>query len=196
MVTLAIPQVVAADWRHDDRPGWIPDWVGDDWDRNPYAYQTEEELMPSGRNHNLYIHWLMQMLETYLEEHGFQVMADVFLFYRDGEGRKQRIAPDMLLAPGFRLFDTSNASYDLDMEPLPVCLVEAVSPSSVERDQETKAARYARLGISEYLLLHIEDERGNLLPAISIEVWHLQDGAYVPTAPDVEGCWLLASVGV
>jgi hypothetical protein len=27
-----------------DRPGWIPEWVGDDWDPHPYVYQTDEEL--------------------------------------------------------------------------------------------------------------------------------------------------------
>ncbi len=31
-----------------DRPGWIPAHITHDWDPDPYAYQTEEELMPGG----------------------------------------------------------------------------------------------------------------------------------------------------
>src|SRR5690348_15005653 len=26
-----------------DRPGWIPEWVGDDWDPHPYAYQADQQ---------------------------------------------------------------------------------------------------------------------------------------------------------
>ncbi len=29
-----------------DCPGWIPPEITYAWDTNPYAYQTEEELMP------------------------------------------------------------------------------------------------------------------------------------------------------
>lgn len=34
-----------------DRPGWIPAEITHDWDTNPYAYQTEEELMAAGGLH-------------------------------------------------------------------------------------------------------------------------------------------------
>src|SRR5436190_16289332 len=34
------------------RPAWVPDYVGDDYDRDPYAYQTRRELMPEGADHN------------------------------------------------------------------------------------------------------------------------------------------------
>ncbi len=34
-----------------DRPAWIPPQITENWDSNPYAYQTEEELMPAGGLH-------------------------------------------------------------------------------------------------------------------------------------------------
>ncbi len=34
-----------------DRPAWIPPEITPDWDTNPYAYQTEEELRPAGGYH-------------------------------------------------------------------------------------------------------------------------------------------------
>jgi hypothetical protein len=34
-----------------DRPGWIPSDLAQEWDPDPYAYQTEEELMPAGGLH-------------------------------------------------------------------------------------------------------------------------------------------------
>ena len=34
-----------------DRPGWIPPEITDGWNPNPYAYQTEAELMPGGGLH-------------------------------------------------------------------------------------------------------------------------------------------------
>ena len=51
-------------FRHD-RPGWIPEWVGDDWDPHPYAYQNDEELMPAGHAHGLYIQMLAVMLSLF-----------------------------------------------------------------------------------------------------------------------------------
>jgi hypothetical protein len=53
-----------------DRPGWIPESVGDDWDPHPYAYQTEEELMPAGRFHSRYIRTLAEMLRPLFSRMG------------------------------------------------------------------------------------------------------------------------------
>src|SRR5215208_3479368 len=98
-MSTTLPLPPASDSMRQDRPGWIPDWVGDDWDPNPYAYQTEEELMLAGDEHSIYIQLLAEMLKPYLERSGLRLCIDVFLFYRDATGRKQRIAPDSLIAP-------------------------------------------------------------------------------------------------
>jgi len=180
-----------------DRPGWIPEWVGDDWDQHPYAYQTDEELMPAGHAHGLYIQMLAEMLKPLLERLGMRLFIDVFIFYRDWEGRKQRIAPDALLAPGVeQSLDESLHKYDLDQEPAPLCAIELISPGSREADSQRKRLFYAGLGIQEYLLLDVEDEQERLLPQIGVSLWRMENGIQLPVTPDDEGFLMLESIGV
>jgi Uma2 family endonuclease len=183
---------------HPDRPGWIPDWVGDDWDPNPYAYQTEEEQMPAGRYHSRYLKMIIQLLDPLAERLGVYLLVDVFLFYRDWGGRKQRIGPDALIAPAFpELTEEQEArSYDLDVEPTPLFALELTSPESGERDQEAKRELYAQLRIFEYLVLDITDSKGNLRPQIGVTLWQLFDGDYVDVMPDAEGFVMLQSIGI
>jgi Uma2 family endonuclease len=180
-----------------DRPGWIPEWVGDDWDPHPYAYQTDEELMPAGHYHGLYIQMLAEMFRPLLERLGMRLFIDVFIFYRDWEGRKQRIAPDALMAPGTdRAADDSLHKYDLDEEPVPLCAIEVISPGSREADVRGKRLFYAGLGIQEYLLLDVEDDDERLLPQIGVSLWRMQQDIQLPVAPDDQGFLTLESVGV
>jgi Uma2 family endonuclease len=193
-----LPQIPTYDIFRPDRPGWIPEWVGDDWDPNPYAYQTREQLMPAGRFHSLYLKTLSQLLDPLLERHGLFLLLDVFIFYRDWEGRRQRIAPDGLIAPIFTALDDEQAarSYDLDVEPLPLCVIELASPESHTRDAHEKRLFYMALGIGEYLLLDIVDTDGRLRPQIGIAVWRLVEGETVGVKPDGEGFLTLESIGV
>jgi Uma2 family endonuclease len=180
-----------------DRPGWIPEWVGDDWDPNPYAYQTDEELMPAGHYHSLYIQALAEMLTPVLERRGLRRFIDVFIFYRDWEGRKQRIAPDMLIAPPHDT-DPNEAihSYDLDIEPVPLCAIEIISPGSRQADTLDKKLFYAALGIQEYLLLDVEDEHERMLDQVVLTLWRLEDDLPALVAPDSEGYLMLETIGV
>jgi hypothetical protein len=188
--------------KHDifrrDRPGWIPEDVGDDWDPNPYAYQTEEQLMPAGRFHGLYLQMVAEMLQPVLGRQGLFVLLDVFIFYRDWEGRKQRIAPDALIAPVFTQIDDEQAarSYDLDVEPLPLCVIEINSPESSERDTLHKPFAYAFLGIREYLLLDIVDADGRLLPQVGIKLWRFATDEQAPVQADAEGYVQLETIGI
>ncbi len=34
-----------------ERPAWIPSHITENWDTDPFVYQTEEELMPAGGLH-------------------------------------------------------------------------------------------------------------------------------------------------
>jgi hypothetical protein len=180
-----------------DRPGWIPEWVGDDWDPHPYAYQTDEELMPAGHYHGLYIQMLAEMLRPVIERLGLRLFIDVFIFYRDWEGRKQRIAPDALVAPAVDSgSEESLHKYDLDDEPLPLCAIAVISPGSREADSHGKRLFYAGLGIQEYLLLDVEDDDERLLPQIGVSLWRMDGGVQLPVAPDAEGFLLLESLGV
>ncbi len=197
MATGTRPQSAIVDLFHPDRPGWIPEWVGDDWDPHPYAYQTREELMPAGNEHSLYIQILAEMLTAVLQRQGLRRFIDVFIFYRDWEGRKQRIAPDLLIAPGPELAPKQGVhSYDLDIEPVPLCVVEIISPRSRKADTQSKGLFYAALGIREYLLLDVEDEDEQLLDPIGISLWRLENELPIPVEPDEEGYLTLEMIGV
>jgi Uma2 family endonuclease len=180
-----------------DRPGWIPEWVGDDWDPNPYAYQTREELMPAGHHHSLYIQLLAEMLMPVLERRGLRRFIDVFIFYRDWERRKQRIAADMLIAPPHAVdVDEAIHSYDLDNDPVPLCAVEIISPGSRQADTLDKKLFYSALGIQEYLLIDVEDEDERLLDTIDLSLWRLAGLLPTQVMPDAEGYLLLETLGV
>ncbi len=118
-----------------DRPGWIPDHITWDWDTNPYAYQTEEELMPAGGLHGRLLSYISELLRSFLEARGLMLLTDLFLLYRDSNGIKQRIGPDMLLMP-FR--SPPPSAYDLDIEPLPMGVAEVTSPKSRLKDMNKK----------------------------------------------------------
>ena len=66
-----------------ERPAWIPPEIGSDWDPNPYAYQTEEELMPAGGLHGKILAYVMR---DFLERRELMLLMDTFMFYRDEEG--------------------------------------------------------------------------------------------------------------
>src|SRR5438874_719025 len=77
-----------------ERPGWIPPEITQGWDSDPYAYQTEEELMPAGGLHGQLLAYIMELLRHLLEERQLMLLLDVFLLYRDESHTKQRIGPD------------------------------------------------------------------------------------------------------
>jgi len=123
----------------NDRPGWIPPEIKDNWDTNPYAYQTEEELMPAGGLHGRLLAYILEILRNFIEAQGLMLLADTFMLYRDSKGTKRRISPDLLLMP-FRFPPPS--AYDLDTEPPPLCVAEITSPKSRLNDLKNKLAFY------------------------------------------------------
>ena len=180
-----------------DRPGWIPADVGDDWDPDPYAYQTEEEQMPAGRYQSLYIKLFAQMLDVYLERLGLVLLFDLFIFYRDKQGIKQRTAPDIVIARYVELSEEQmNRSYDLEVEPVPLCVMEITSAKSHKKDLEKQGQLYASWSVPEYLVLDVVDQRGYPRDTIQLTLWRLVDGSYHEVAPDSEGFLTLERIGV
>jgi len=108
-----------------DRPGWIPPEIADGWDTNPYAYQTEEELMPAGGLHGQILAYLVELLRGPLKARGLMLLPDTFILYRDRRGVKQRIAPDGLV---MALEFPPPSAYDLDERPPPLAVLEVTSP--------------------------------------------------------------------
>ncbi len=143
----------------EDRPGWIPPHIAHDWDTNPYAYQTEEELMPAGGLHGKLLVWFGEVMGAFLETKGVGFLADTFMLYRDKNGVKQRISPDFMIIP-FR--SPPPSAHDLDVEPAPLATVEITSPKSHAADGKGKIRLYTALGIPVCLVIDAitGDQRG------------------------------------
>jgi Uma2 family endonuclease len=176
-----------------DRPGWIPAHIHHNWDPNPYAYQTEEELMPAGGLHGQFLGYLMQLLPAVLKERGLMLLMDVFILYRDEANVKRRISPDLLLMP---LRDPPPSAYDLDEEPAPLCVIEVTSPKSHRADLEGKAFFYAGLGIPTYLVIDAITSRGKPRAQIRLSAWRTIAGRPRPMTPDEQGRLALPEMGL
>jgi Uma2 family endonuclease len=180
-----------------DRPAWIPDDIGDNWDTHPYAYQTEEELMPAGIYHNEYLLMITQMLSGYIHQQGWKILYDVFVFYRNEWHSKTRTAPDLMLVPNLPLTpEMVVRSYDLEQEPTPICIFELISPKSYTKDLIWQRDLYASWGVPEYVVLDIMDSKGNPRSQAQCTIWRLAGNTYVPVVPDREGYFTLTSIGI
>jgi Uma2 family endonuclease len=84
------------------------------------------------------------------------------ILYRwPGVKRKKQLAPDVFVALAPK---RPRSSFDLDVEgDFPPFILEVVSPSSVERDQEEKRLAYEMLGVREYALFAPEADRPSQL---------------------------------
>lgn len=176
-----------------DRPGWIPAEIAENWDPNPYAYQTEEELIPAGGLHGQLLAYIVELLRHLLARRGLMLLIDTFLLYRDQRGIKQRIAPDLLLMPA--RFPPPSA-YDLDEEPPPRLLMEVTSPKSRLADLEHKSAFYMKLGVPAYLAFDAITTTGRLRQRIELHLWRWTDGAMQAITPDEDDGFSLPEMGV
>jgi Uma2 family endonuclease len=92
-------------------------------------------------------------LRAYAHEQGlpWYVAAMLPIEYRWRRSRrKKKLAPDTFVA---FVPERARTSYDLESEgPFPAFVLEVVSPSSTERDQEDKRIAYELLGAQEYAL--------------------------------------------
>jgi len=177
-----------------DRPGWIPSHIKSNWDTYPYAYQTEEEMMPQGGLHGLLSAYICELLRSYLKAQNFMLLQDPFLLYRDKQQIKQRIAPDLLLMP-FRF--PPPLSYDMDVEQVPPpCVIEITSPDSHQKDLDDNKILYMSLGISTYLVIDAINPKGELRPQIELQGWRLINGNTMKIIADRESCLVLPEMGL
>ncbi len=177
-----------------DRPGWIPKEILYDWDTDPYAYQTEEELMPGGGPHGRLLGHIMGITEDYLEEKDLMFLLDVFLLYRDARGVRQRIGPDLLLMP---FCSETPSAYDLDTEPLPLLVAEVTSPESRAKDMGDKILLYVgKLGIPAYLVIDLLTSRGKPRDQIGLRLWRSVGGQIREIPADTGGWLAIPEMGV
>ncbi|MCP4698420.1 MAG: hypothetical protein GY862_16445, partial [Gammaproteobacteria bacterium] len=175
-----------------DRPAWIPPEIGADWDTNPYAYQTEAELMPAGGPHGLFSAYIMAVVQPPLEDRGLMLLQDTFMLYRDAWGIERRTAPDLLLMPK-RV--SAPSVYDLDIEPPPSFVAEITSPRSQLADLEQKRIFYFGLGISTYLVIDTIIPQNQLYEQIGLYLWRGSGGKHWNMPADKEGWLALPEIG-
>ncbi|MDM8550695.1 Uma2 family endonuclease [Desulfobacterales bacterium HSG2] len=176
-----------------DRPAWIPDHVTRDWDTNPYAYQTEEELTPAGGPRGQLLAYIMEVLRDVLAKRGLMLLIDTFMLYRDAEGTKKRVAPDLLLMP-FRF--PAPSAYDLDTEPPPLWVAEITSQKSRLKDLESNIPLYTGLGIPTYLAIDAITPGNRVREKFLLHLWQKKGNRDVRIPPDAEGLLTLPEMGV
>ncbi len=168
----------------DDRPGWIPPDILYVWDTCPYAYQTEEELMPAGGLHNEILTYIAEILRYFFKTRGLRFLADTFMLYRDSQGIKQRVAPDFMVIP-FR--HPPPSAYDLDTEPAPLAVMEITSPKSRVKDMHEKVDFYANLGIPACLVIDSITSGGILRKQVELHLWRQIQDRFRKIQFDAEG---------
>jgi hypothetical protein len=177
-----------------DRPAWIPAHITENWDTDPFAYQTEEELMRGG---GLYGQFLMDVtisLRYYLEKQGLMLLLDTFLIYRDSNQIKNRIAPDLLL---IKVCPETPYDYDLDTRPVPRCLIEITSLKSHFKDLQKNLPLYFGLGVETYFVIDAVTPEGDLRSPIELHLWRKTKGqAYQKMGPDNAGYFLLPEMNI
>ncbi|MDM8517041.1 Uma2 family endonuclease [Desulfobacterales bacterium HSG16] len=176
-----------------ERPGWIPLDISANWNTDPYAYQTEEELMPAGGPHGKTLTYITEILRDFLEKQGLMLLVDTFMLYRDRKGKKQRVSPDLLLMP-FRTH--TPYSYDLDVEPPPLCVVEVTSPESHLKDLKTNVLFYIGLKIPTYLAIDVVTPQKKLLDQIELHMWQKTTGQIIQPKPDARDFLLIPEMNV
>lgn len=156
-----------------ERPAWIPDDITEDWDTDPYAYQTEAEQMPKGHAHATLVFQISGMLGHIIEKRDLMFLGDSFALYRDPNGIKQRVAPDLLVisyqaeVPYF---------YDMDVTPPPLMVIEVTSPDNHVSELEKKSSFYFGLGIPTYLLIDAVTPDSKLHEQIDLHLWKTISG--------------------
>jgi Uma2 family endonuclease len=95
--------------------------------------------------------------------------------------RKKQLAPDTFVA---FVAEHPRTSYDVAAEGVfPAFVLEVISPSSVERDEEEKLKAYDLLGAQEYALFTPHDDRASALAGYRRD----EAGRFVLWEPDEDG---------
>jgi Uma2 family endonuclease len=178
-----------------DRPGWIPPHITQNWDANPYAYQTEEELMPAGGPHGQLLSDILEVLRPAVAARDRMLLLDTFLLYRDVNQIKQRIGPDLMLVPHQ---DPPPSAYDLDVEPEPpAMIIEVTSPKSRLPDLEDKRHFYiGDLGVATYIVVDGLTARGEVKEQIDLYVWRNVNGHVREVRANAAGRFVLPELGL
>ena len=192
VVPEVIPKLVPL--ARPERPGWIPSHITENWDTDPFAYQTEEELMPAGGLHGQFLTYITEVLRAPLQKQGLMLLVDTFLLYRNSSNVKNRIGPDLLLMKD--CFPAPSA-YDLDVRKPPCCVFEITSPDSHFKDLKTNVGFYFGLGVKTYMVIDAVTPQKKLREPIELHLWRKPKGQLIQkVAADSAGYFLLPEMNI
>lgn len=148
--------------------------------------------MPAGFVHNDSLGDMRSEIKGVAKERGWLLYMDNFLLYRNKKNIRNRVAPDLLIVP-YRDDKLLTSSYDIETQPLPLCAIEIVSPSSEEKDGAIHALYVEYLKIPTCVVIWLIDGNGDPLENPSIDVWHRHPatGRAIAATPDDEGKYYL-----
>ncbi|MEM7533430.1 MAG: Uma2 family endonuclease [Chloroflexota bacterium] len=183
------------------RPKWIPAHITENWDTDPYAYQTEEELMAAGGLHGELLGDIWELTSKLLRKRDLMLLMDIFMLFEEGIDSQDRNAPDLLVVP-CKPEDTAPSSYNLATDPTPVCAFEVVSPSSRKKDKDNPKFTIEKLGIPLCVVIDRVNYKGELRLQAELSVWQRdpKTGKAVKMKPNLKKEYRLAplnmSIGV
>jgi Putative restriction endonuclease len=162
-------------------PPGSPVWIDD----IPILYEDEgQEDMGEANLHVLTDEILHVCVRVHLALYHFdcQVFSNMNLYYRDGPphprtGSLPYVSPDNMVVKPYRLLDEAVRSYTIGKDgPAPLATAEVLSARSAQqRDLNEKLVVYARLGVSEYIIV---DETGEYYPGLLVLKRLKKDGTY------------------
>ena len=173
-----------------DRPGWIPAHITENWDTDPNAYQTEEELMPQGGAHAVIIRQVQDVIEPYVKRLNMMSLSDVFVIFRDENGVLQRNhkAADVMVVP---YKDPAPKAWYIDKYGPPLLTMEVLS----DEDEEVASTKdiFIAHGVKCHVVIDQLDADGNVGDKVKVTVWG-SDGQ--ERQPDAGGYLDLPELGL
>ena len=143
-------------------------------------YPPKTEKMPDGIEHAINFIKIVPLLRHILDAMDIEAFAlgDIYIYYLDEYGRRERVAPDALIALGVTREDAGeDESYFVERLGKPPDFVMEIASRSTHRvDLEAKPPVYAQIGVSEYWLL---DPFGGRYYGFPLRGMRLIDGEYV-----------------
>ena len=119
---------------------------------------------------------LLECLEEYYRtDPNVYVTGNILLYFRDEEGKRESISPDVFIVR--RIEKKERRIYNLDVEhKAPDLVIELTSRHAKVEDLGNKRVIYADLGVREYFIFDPLD--GSLTP--QLRGFRLEDGEYMP----------------
>ncbi len=144
--------------------------------RKEYLPESDGKPMAETDIHRKLLFSLSHALEEYFRKRpDVYISGNIFLYYRDDQGQRKNVSPDILVA--FGIEKKERRIYKLEDEgKAPDVVIELISAETKSKDLGEKRYIYATLGVGEYYIFDPLNE--TLQPAL--RGYRLVEGEYMP----------------